>query len=334
MNCRQSRLELVAGLGIAAVMLVLPGAAARAQSASSETTLAVTTGGAAGQAHAAVTVTDQSGAPASGVVVIEEGNRQLASMFLNNSGQATANIDLPAGAHSLRAVYEGSATLRSSASRVQPATTTTTGTTPDFQISITALQPSTLAAGAAGTATVTLTPVNNAALTAPMFVTLSCSNLPNEALCSFTPAELEIATNTPASCASGSPAAACPPTSSMVLQTQAPGTAVKLVVPAQPGRLPSRMDWAFLLPGVLGLGGLAWGTRRRRWLSRVLVLAALGVVTVMGTTACNPQWYYYNHGQPTNPPTPPGNYTVTVTAQASNGIVAIQHSTTLAMTVQ
>ena len=60
----------------------------------------------------------------------------------------------------------------------------------------------------------------------------------------------------------------------------------------------------------------------------------LAMVTTLGTTACNPHYYYYNHGPPTNPGTPAGNYTVTVTAQSSNGITAITHSTTLAMTVK
>jgi Bacterial Ig-like domain (group 3) len=335
MNCRGLRLELVAGLGIALAMLALPGTAANAQTAPTQTTLAVTTGGAAGQAHATVTVTEQSGAPASGIVAIEEGNRQLASMVLNKSGQANANIDLPAGQHTLRAVYQGDAALQASVSRAQAATTTTTSSAPDFQVTVSSLQPSsTLAAGNAGTAIVTVTPVNNAALTSPMFITMSCSGLPNQSSCTFTPSSLEIVSTTPTSCNTGAPAAACPPTASMVIQTVAPGTATKLVMPARPGQRPSNIDWAFLFPGVLGLGGLAWGTRRRRWLSRMLMLAAVGVVTVMGATACNPQYYYYNHGQPTNPPTPAGSYTITVTAQSSNGITAITHSTTLAMTVK
>jgi hypothetical protein len=337
MNCRTWRLELVAGLGIALAMLSLPGVAI-AQSARTETTLAVTAGGTAGQTHATVSVTEDNGAPASGIVAIEEGGRQLASVALNSSGQADTTIDLPSGAHTLSAVYLGDATLQSSVSRPQT-TTTTTSTTPDFQVAVSSLQPSsTLAAGSAGTALVTVTPVNNAALTAPMFITLSCSGLPDQASCTFTPTTVEIVATTPTSCAAGSPASACPPTSSIVVQTQGPGTAghgaTSMLGPTGPGRGPTHMEWALLFPGILGLGGLAWGTRRRRWLSRILVLAAVGVMTVMGTTACNPQYHYYHNGQPVNLPTPAGSYTVTVTAQSSNGITAITHSTPLAMTVQ
>ena len=333
MNCRGMRLERVAGLGIALAMFMLPGTAAMAQAARSQTTLTVRSGQTAGVANATVTVTDENGTPARGIVAIEDGSRQLGSMALDGSGQANTTIDLPAGEHTLTAVYQGSATLQSSVSRPQAATTTASSA-PDFQVTVSALNPSTLPAGTAGTAIVTVTPVNNATLTAPMFISLSCSGLPNQSSCSFTPTTLQIVATTSTSCAAGSPASACPPTASMVIQTQAPGTAGHTSMATPQGRRPSRMIWALIFPGVLGLGGLTWGTRRRRWLSRVLMLAAVGVVTVMGTTACNPQYHYYNNGIPRNLPTPAGNYTVTVTAQSSNGIVAITHSTTLAMTVQ
>jgi hypothetical protein len=328
---------LVAGLGMALATVALLGTPPEAsgQSARSETTLTVRTGGAPGEAEATMTVTDENGAPASGIVAIEEGNRQIASVALNSSGQAEAKIDLLPGEHTLRAVYSGDATLQSSVSRLQSATTTTTGTTPDFQVTVTSLNPSSLTAGTAGTATVTVTPVNNAALTAPMFITLSCSGLPNQSSCSFTPAGLEISTTTPTSCAAGSPATACPPTSSIVIQTQAAGTGhTAMVAPAGPGPRPTRSALAFQFPGMLALGGLAWGTRRRRWLSRVLMLALLGVVAAMGTTACSPQYHYFHNGIPANPATPSGNYTVMVTAQSSNGITAITHSAPLAMTVK
>lgn len=329
---RCARPKLVAALGMALAMSLFAGA----QTTPTQTTLAVRTSKVAGhtQARASISVTDQNGAPVHGLVAIEDGSRQLAEVALDGSGQATADIDLPAGEHSLRAVYVGSATAQSSESRPQDAAASTS-TAPDFQVTVTSLQPSTtLVPGSAGTATVTLTPVNNAALTAPMFITLSCSGLPDQSSCTFTPATLEIVATTPTSCNAGAPASACPPTSSMVIQTQAPGTAARLNLPQHPGPGNSPIVLAILFPGVFALGGLAWGTRRHRWLSRALVIAMVGVVTVLGTSACNPQYNYFHHGQPTNPPTPAGNYTVTVTAQSSNGITAISRSTTLAMTVK
>jgi len=298
---------------------------ASAQAVPTLTTLAVntTTLGGKTQAHATVTVTDEDGNPAAGTVAIEESGRQLAGAALNGSGQATAAFDLPGGEHLLRAVYAGDASHQPSVSDPQASTAPATSA-PDFQITVSALQPSsTLSPGAAGTATVTLTPVNNAALTAPMFITVSCSGLPNQTTCTFTPETLEIDATT-----------TTPPTSSMVIQTVGPGTSTELRAPARPGRRQAPIAWAFVLPGVFGLGGLAWGTRRRRWLSRTLLLVAVCVVTTLGASGCNPQYYYYNHGQVTNPPTPAGTYTVTVTAQSSNGITAITNSTTLALTVQ
>jgi hypothetical protein len=119
----------------------------------------------------------------------------------------------------------------------------------------------------------------------------------------------------------------------MVVQTQAAGTA-QAKPPAPRGNRSGAIAWAFLLPGALGLSGLAWGARRRAWLSRLALMALVGLVTTLGTTACNPQYYFYHHGPPDTLPTPAGTYTVTVTGQSSNGITAITQNTTFVLTVQ
>lgn len=186
--------------------------------------------------------------------------------------------------------------------------------------------------GQSGTAEVTVTPVNNSTLTAPMFVTLSCSGLPNQASCTFTPESVEILAGTPASCSSGSPAANCPPISSLLLQTQGLVTGQSPTASA-PVR-PSGLTLAILFPGVLSLGGLAWRTRRRRWLSRLSLLVMLGLVSTLGIAGCSPLYRYYQHGPGYPPATPTGSYTITVTAQSSNGVTAISNSTTMALTVQ
>jgi hypothetical protein len=118
----------------------------------------------------------------------------------------------------------------------------------------------------------------------------------------------------------------------MVIQTYA-ASSVKAAPPATPGKRSSPIAWAFLLPGALGLGGLAFGARRRRWLSRFLLVALVGLVTMLGATACNPRYYYLNHGPPINPATPAGTYNITVTAQSSNGVTAITHSTNFVLVV-
>jgi hypothetical protein len=153
-----------------------------------------------------------------------------------------------------------------------------------------------------------------------MFVTLSCSGLPDEAACSFTPENLEILPN-----------ATTAVTSSMVVGTQI-GSQGQASLTPHPSSNP--VAWALLLPGALGLGGLAWGARRRAWLNRLSLLALVALVTTLGATACAPRYDYYNHGPPANPATPAGTYTVNVTAQSSNGVTAITNSATLALTVK
>jgi uncharacterized membrane protein YebE (DUF533 family) len=85
---------------------------------------------------------------------------------------------------------------------------------------------------------------------------------------------------------------------------------------------------------MLALGGLAWGARRRRWLQRLALVALVGLVAAMGTTACKPLYNYYKHGPTENPATPSGTYTVTVTGQSTNGVTAITSPpTTFVLTV-
>jgi hypothetical protein len=343
MNRRSLRLEYFAGLALLAALLPAAGIHAQdaaAQVVPTQTTLSVTQA-ANGTSTATIRVIGANGLPASGVVSLEEGNRVLGQEQLNGEGEATASVRLPAGAHTLQASYAGDAGHQASLSDAALLhTETPTASTPGFQLSVAAVTPPTLpmtlTAGQTGSVTVTLIPVNNTALTSPMFVTLSCSGLPSQAFCSFTPTNLEILPSTPASCPTGSPASACPPTSTMVISTQsqaARGTpTAQAAPPAAPGR---HIAWALLLPGVLGLGGIAWGTRRRRWLQRLSLMAMVGVVTTLSMSACsNPLWYYYNHGPYMAPATPAGTYTVTVTGQTSTGVSAISSSTTLVLTVK
>ncbi len=335
-NCRYSWLEWFAGLGIALALAVLP-AGATAQQIATHTALTVETSEQGGhtQATATVAVTAADGLPASGVVVIEDGDRVLAEAVLNGQGVAAPAFSLSGGDHNLRAVYAGDASHLSSSSPTTDATGQTSST-PSFTLSLAPVAPATLpltlTAGDSGTIAVTIVPEDNAALTSPMFVTLSCSGLPTLASCSFTPESVEILPTTPTSCPSGSLPAACPPVSSMLLQTQGAGTS-RAVRPRLPGDTGRPVAWAILLPGMLGLGGLAWGARRQRWLQRLSLVALIGLVTALGTTACKPTYYYYNHGPPPNPATPSGTYNVTITAQSTNGVTAITYNTTMVLTV-
>jgi hypothetical protein len=313
---RGLRLELAAGLGMALSLPALAFAGQNAQGVATETTLQQELHDQAGrtQANLTVTVAGEDGLPATGPVVISDRGRQVAGAALNKQGQATLVVDLLPGDHSFTASYLGDAAHRTSISESATANAAAS-TTPDFQISI-APASLTLGLGASGTIITSITPVNSSALSSPMFITLSCSGLPDQSSCTFNPENVEILPNATAAV-----------TSSVVFTTQQQEGSI-------PRRGSNRIAMAILFPGALCLGGLAWSVRRRPWLQRLSLFALVAFVTMLGTTGCNPQYNYYNHGPPINPSTPPGTYTVNVTAQSSNGVTATTHSTTLAFTVQ
>jgi hypothetical protein len=322
-------------MAVSMALAVLP---AVAQQVATHTALSVQTRDLNGhtQANASITVTGADGLPVAGVVSINDGARQLAQVALNSEGQATSVVALTPGEHALRAVYSGDRTHQGSTSEAAAASGQTSST-PSFALSLAAVAPSTLpltvSPGGAGTIAVTITPEDNSALTAPMFITLSCSGLPSQASCTFTPESIEILPTTPTSCSSGAPVSSCPPISSMLLQTQAQYSPNALN-PSDRAHRKNPVAWAVVLPGILTLGGLAWGRRRRAWLSRLALVALLGLVAALGVTACAPLHNFYYNGPPHPIATPAGTFNVTVTGQASNGVTAITNSTTMVLTVQ
>lgn len=323
-NCRGSRLVLFAGLMIALAAPQL----AYAAGTSTTTTLTAPSSGLSGCTQTlSVNVLAGGTAVTSGTVTINDqfnGNAyQLGSATLNSNGEANSTVSLVTGTHSLSASYIGNSTNSGSTSTAASVSVTASC---DLMPAASNLTPATspvntLTAGQSGTATVSVIPLPGfaATLTAPMFVTLSCSGLPDGATCSFTPENVEILSTTTGAL-----------TSTMVIQTYAASTAKA----TPPTTRSNPITWAFLLPGTLTLGGLAFGARRRRWLSRLSLLALVGLVTILGATACNPRYYYLNHGPPTNPATPAGSYTLKVIAQSGNGVTAVTLPTTFALTVQ
>ncbi|HET7103444.1 MAG TPA: Ig-like domain-containing protein [Terracidiphilus sp.] len=293
---------------------------ASARGLATQTTLTTEVRDLGGRTHArlAVTVAAEGGQPAPGAVAFQDHGKPLAGAALDGRGHAAVSLTLVPGEHSLTAVYTGTADFQTSVSQVETVNAAT-GSTPDFSVSV---APATLSltAGQSGSVKASVTPINAASLTAPMFVTLSCAGLPDQSSCSFTPENVEIL-----------PGATANVMSSLVLTTHAKSLAQ--AVPARSGQTGS-VNWAIMLPGVFGLGGLAFGARRRRWLGRFALMALVGLVTVLGSTACSPLYNYRNHGPPSNLPTPSGNYTIQINAQSSNGITAITHNTTLALTVK
>jgi Bacterial Ig-like domain (group 3) len=315
---RRLNLEWVAVLGVA---LAGPAWAAEPQAAmqSTATTLSAETRIQNGHtlSSVAVAVTGEDGAPPTGTVVIEDDGRQLAGAALSAEGRARLEFALPTGDHKLVAVYNGDETHSTSVSGISGVRAQATSSTPDFQVSVAPASLS-VTAGQSGSAIVSLTPINASSLTGPMFVTLACTGFPDQSNCKFTPANVEILPNATAAT-----------TSSMSLVTQGRNRTAALDRTEH-----NSVAWAVLLPGTLGLAGLAFSARRKRWLSRLALVALIGLVSVLGATACAPRYNYYNHGPPYNLPTPAGSYTLQISAQSSNGIAATTHTTQFALTVK
>lgn len=308
-----------AAVSLCAIALPALAAPAAIPKQATQTSLVVDTRDVDGHTEAdvfvAVSGSDGLGAP--GSITLMDGANPIAGFALDAQGQASSTLTLPGGSHSLRAVYSGDGMHAVSNSRISTLAATA-GTTPDFSIAV-APGSTSLKQGQSGSAVVTVTPVNAASLAAPMFVTISCSGLPDQTSCTFTPENIEI----PVGATKGI-------TSSMVIATQGPSIAKTDPVHVR-GAGP--VDWAILLPGTFTLGGLAFGLRRRRVLSRLMMMALLAFVGVLGSTGCSPLYNYRNHGPTPNLPTPTGTYNVTVSAQSSNGVSATTHTTTLALTV-
>ena len=341
--CRSLRLELVAGLSITLAASTLAVVAAHAQSVNTTTTLTAQPGATAtcstpnlsvALTDIAVVVAGNAGVPV-GTVSIMDGTGsaavQLASASLDSSGHANFVFYLADGNHSLSAVYAGNSTFAASDS-TPVSVPITSQCDSSFVVTASNLGPSatsasalTLTAGQTGTGTITVTPLQAyvSSLTAPAFITISCTGLPDTASCAFTPENVEILPGQNAGL-----------TSAMMIQTVAASTTTLGLPAKQPGQNSTPIAWAILLPGVLGLGGLAWGARRRKWLARLSLMALVGVVTLLSATGCNPRYNYEHRGPVPNPATPAGTYTVTVTAQSSNGVTATLHSTSFVLTVK
>lgn len=318
MSCRGLRPLGVAVLG--ASLAVVPALAASNFQLASQTSLRVDARELNGRTEATlnVAVTGADGLPATGSVAITDDGKSLAGFVLDSQGQATATLDLAPGDHNLTAVFNGDSAHLASQSEPTPVRAVT-GTTPSFSVTV---SPATLSLqqGQSGSATVSITPINAASLTSPMFVTISCSGIPDQTKCTFTPENLEVPIGATSAI-----------TSSMVIATQLGSQTGKMEPILHRDARPIAL--ALLLPGSFALAGLAFGVRRRRNLSRFMLLALLAFVTMIGASACNPLYNYYNHGPIPNLPTPAGNYTVTINAQSSNGVTANTQSTTLALTV-
>lgn len=280
----------------------------------------------------AATVISDDGTPAKGAVSLMEGDRSLASAAIDSTGKAEIRYDgLSSADHALRAVYNGDPTHQASQSEsmiVHPEA----AASPDFTLAINvpggtnATTMTVDAPGDSGSLVATVTPATGFT----GFISLSLSgppassgspggtSLPVGVTYTFTPANLQIALPTTAN-----PTGAASADMALV-------TAVGQETTAQNSNGRAPLALAILLPGIVGLGYFG---RKRKLFAGVAMMALLASITLLGATGCAARYRYLHHG-PTFGGTPAGTYTLTVTAQTSNGVTASSQSQTLTLIVK
>jgi hypothetical protein len=220
--------------------------------------------------------------------------RSLGSAFVQADGSATLTVSaLAAGTHSIRAVYNGTGSAASSTS--EAADVTSEAAAPDFSLTAT---PTTLnlAAGAQGTVSVTVAPGAGFS----NYVALSCAGLPLFTTCNFLPSNVDVVG------ANG--------LSTMTLNTTAPSGGGNTLL-----RQDSGLVYCFLLPGALGLAGLAFG--RHRGLRTLAMLCIVGSL-VGGASSCAQRYRYLNYGPSANQGTPAGQSIIRIYGTAVNGALS------------
>lgn len=238
----------------------------------------------------------QSGSPVSVTGTPATINPQTDAVTKGASATANLTVSKPPS-KSFKATYNGDGNYVAS----------TSPSTPDFSLAagnstVTVINP-----GAAGTETLTITAVNSF-IGSVQFSSASCSGLPSESTCSFSPASIT---------SSG--------TTTLTITTTAP-KAAGLLRPGFGRPNSGRPAWwmeasATLFAGVLMLGVPSKKRRRTALLSLVLF-------TVMVLPSCGGG--SSSSGTPPDPGTPVGTYTVTVRAASGS----ISHNVSFTLMVQ
>jgi subtilase family serine protease len=225
-----------------------------------------------------VTVTPST---ATGTVSLSASGVALGTAAVSAGNATFSTTALPPGTNSVTATYNG--IFATSTSAAVPVTVTP----PSYSVSSN-IATIAVVGGTPAQATLTITPGNNF----PQSITFSCSNLPAESSCVFSPTSV-----TPNGAAV---------TDSLSIKTTAP--TARLNSPFERG---GRIFYAVLLPGVLGVA-LSGGSRNRavRQIRLLSLITLLGFST-LGLGACG------NSSATKDPGTPKGSSTVVVTATTS-----------------
>jgi hypothetical protein len=254
-------------------------------------------------------VVDVEGNPLSdGSVSFETAKGSLGSVFVQD-GEATLHLtNPPQWARSVTAVYHGNDAFAGSSASASITPDQTSGL-PGFTVTA---SPSSVTVTAGQYTTIELTITSQNGFSAA--VNLSCSGMPSESACNFTP---QVAT---------------PPADGTA------NSAVQLTTTARSGlgsmnRAPSalagsRAAYALVIPGLLALAGVGAVRRRNLAAFRVLGLVLLLGAGTLGLSACNARYAYEHYHPSPNYGTAAGNYTVVVAAYSSNGTNITQATST------
>jgi len=251
--------------------------------------------GATGPVMAKATVTHATGTgtPTGSVSFYVDGSTTAAGRGTLSSGSFTFSYNptaLTAGNHTITATYGGDSTFAGS---------TSAGATlgvQDFKIAANPTTVTVAAPGQSGTTMLTITPLGGFSQT----VTYTCTGLPSEAACTF-------------------PTAATGGT--LTITTMAPSARMD----KSPLGRSRTLFYALLLPGLLGLVVSAGSRKKTPRGLRLLSVIALLALSTLWMPACGG-----GSSTPSNPGTPAGTSTVTVTATAGS----FSHKANITLTIQ
>jgi Bacterial Ig-like domain (group 3)/FG-GAP-like repeat len=267
--------------------------------ATSTTTLTVSAGNAGTNQQLTFTAS-VSGLNPTGKVTFATATSTLGTSSITNGVATLPFTFTTVGSYAVTASYAGDVDNSSSTSTA----VTVVVAVPDYKISASPSS-ATISPGQSATTTLTVTPVGGYSGT----VKFSCGTLPSGATCTFAPASV-----TPTSGAA---------TSVLTITTTAPSTARlrDRSIPLQ------AIAWASLILLTLSPRKLRGLNRRLARATLLPLLLAAGLLSFSGCSSSSP-----SNNTPTNPGTPAGAQTITLTAADSSG--SLSHAINFQVTVQ
>jgi subtilase family serine protease len=219
----------------------------------------------------------------------------LGSGTLNSSGVASLIKILTGASYSITAKYNGDSNFSGSTSSAVPYNVQ------DFRITPSPTTVTITTPGQSGMSTLTITPLGGFSQT----LTYSCTGLPSEATCTF--------------------AAASATSETLTIATMAPSAKLD----KDPLGHRGMMVYALLIPGFLGFVSMTSNRKRSLRGVRLLTLIAVLALSTLWMPACGGG----GSSTPSNPGTPTGTSTITVTA-TTGGTTPLSHPTAVTLTVQ